>query len=519
MKRQLCMFAKTSICLSYTSPRSNLIRDYLFICVISVLMVVASSCTKDEFITDSDAKLTFSLDTVTFDTVFTERGSATLSLKVYNPHSRFIKISRVWIENPESTDFRMNVDGIPGFDIRDVEIPPDDSIYVFFEVTVDPDQPLSISPFVIEDRVNFLTNDNTQSVVLEAWGQNANYIPGRFFSGRQSLFTCDLNEWVWDDPKPYVIFGALVIDSCTLVMPPGTQVYIHGGIARTEERAPYSDGILFFFRHGRLQIQGTFDDPVVIQGDRLETSFAEQAGQWGRIQLGPLSTGHTINHAVIKNGILGLLVDSLADLTIRNTKIFNASGTNLAGYNASIVAENCLFHTSGGHNVSFVLGGDYDFTYCTLANYGSPTEALRASNFTCLDGTALCERPVAAQLSMNFRNSIIYGSSKDEIALLDAIGDQDPSFFRYRFQHCVVRVDEITTEEGGHPDFFEFCDPCINGDFQSLVFEDADMNDYHLDSLSIAQEVGVPIINLKRDLENNDRDATKPDVGCYEYVP
>ncbi|NND05708.1 MAG: hypothetical protein HKN87_04955 [Saprospiraceae bacterium] len=498
------------------SKQHSYLLQFIAISALSMAMLI-SACTKDEFITDGDAKLVFSLDTISFDTVFTQRGSATLSLKLYNRHNRFIKVSRIWLEGAPQSAFRMNVDGIAGSDISDVEIPPDDSIYVFFEVTVDPDQPISISPFVIEDQANFMTNGNAQSVVLEAWGQNANYLPGRFFGGRQSLFTCDLNEWVWDDPKPYVIFGAMVIDSCTLVMPPGTQVYIHGGIGRTEDRSPYSDGILYFFRHGKLQIQGSFDDPVVIQGDRLESSFGEVPGQWGRIQLGPMSTGHNINHAVIKNGILGLLVDSLADLTIRNSQISNASGTNLAGYNASILAENCLFHTSGGTNVSLILGGDYDFSYCTLANYGSPTEALRASNFTCLDGTALCERPVAAPLNMSFRNSIIYGSSRDEIALVDGVGEQDPRFFRYEFKHCVVRVDELVSEEGGHPDFFDFCDPCINGDFQSLLFADPDMNDYHLDSLSIAQEIAQPVATLRRDLEGNERDPTAPDAGCFEY--
>ncbi len=481
-----------------------------------LVLGIWSGCTKITFIEDQDAKLRFSLDTLTFDTVFTARGSATRELKVYNDHNQYIRISRIWIGAENADFFRMNVDGLPGNEAVDIEIPPEDSIYLFFEVTVDPDQPLSVSPFVIEDQVNFQTNGNNQSVLLEAWGQNANYLPSRFSAGTQSLFTCDLNEWTWDDPRPYVIFGAMIIDSCTLVMPAGTQVYVHGGFGRDTDGTPYNDGILFFFNQGKLRIDGTFEDPVVIQGDRLESDFQDVPGQWGRIQLGPLTTGHSVNHAEIKNGIIGILVDSLADLTIRNSKIHSTTSSAIAGYQARITAENCLFHSSGGNNVTIILGGKYDFSYCTLANYGSSTEALRASNFTCLDGSAICNDLIAARLEMKFTNSIIYGSSKDEIVLLDAVGEQDPSFFQYGFEHCVVRVNELLNEDG-HPNFFEFCDPCINGDNNTILFADVDMNDYHLDSLSIAEMMAKPLPAIRRDLDGVERDMTQPDIGCYEY--
>ena len=483
--------------------------------LLSFILLVA--CTKEEFITDADAGLSFSLDTLTFDTVFTARGSATRFFKIYNKHSKFIRISRIWLESDESSFFRMNIDGVPGNDARDVEIPPNDSIYVFLEVTVDPDQPLSISPFVMEDIVNFETNEIRQSIVLEAWGQNANYLPNRFSSGQQNLYTCNMNEWVWDDPRPYVIFGVLIVDSCTLTMPPGTQVYVHGGFGRTEDGAPYNDGVLYFFRNGRLSIQGTTEQPVVIQGDRLESNFADVAGQWGRIQLGPGSQGHVINHAIIKNAILGVLVDSLAELTIKNTQIYNTSSSALAGYTSRIVAENCLFHSSGGNNVTFILGGNYNFSYCTLANFGTSTESLSASNFVCLDGNVPCDEPAFARLNMSFRNSLIYGSSRDVIALIDGVGEQDPSFFKYRFENCIIKIKELT-EEGGHPDFFEFCDPCTNPEPDAIVFQNPDEADFHLDSLSIAIEQAKPILAISKDLEGNNRDPDHPDIGCYEWI-
>lgn len=491
-------------------------RSFFVACLLAWVLF-NHSCTKEEFITDRGAGLAFSTDTLTFDTVFTARGSATRYFKIYNRHSKYIRINRIWLESESQSFFRMNVDGIAGNEAVDVEIPPEDSIYVFFEVTVDPDDPVSVSPFVINDMVNFETNGNRQSVLLEAWGQNANYLPNRFSAGRQNLYTCNFNEWVWDDPKPYVLYGVLVVDSCTLVMPAGTQVYVHGGFGRTQGGDPYNDGVLYIFRNGRLKIEGTKDAPVVIQGDRLEEEYQEISGQWGRIQLGPLSQGHQINYAEIKNGIIGLLVDSLAEATIKNTRIYNTSSSALAAYNSRIIAENCLFHSSGANNVTFILGGNYSFSYCTLANYGTSTESLSASNFTCLDGAIPCNQPAAAPLNMTFRNSIIYGSSRDVIALIDGVGEQDPSFFRYRFINCIVRVDELL-DEGGHPDFFENCEPCLNGDNETLLFADPDENDYHLDSLSVAIELARPIININQDLEGNDRDPDRPDAGCYERI-
>jgi hypothetical protein len=479
-----------------------------------ILTYLGSSCTKESFISDTNAKLTFSLDTLSFDTVFTAKGSATQSFKIYNTHKQFIRISRIWLE--EGSFFRMNVDGIPGMSVENVEIPPEDSIYVFVEVTVDPDQPISVSPFVVLERIQMETNGNRQEVQLKAWGQNANYVPRFNGRGERRLITCDMNEWRWDDPKPYVIFGALFIDSCDLVIPAGTKIYIHGGIAKNDDGSFYGDGILYMLKDGRLRIEGTAEEPVEIQGDRLESEFEFVPGQWGRIQLGPQSKGHSIDHAIIRNGTIGLLVDSLAEVTISNTEISNTTSSALAGYKATVRAENCLFHTSGANNVTIILGGNYNFSYCTLANFGTPSEALSAANFTCLDATPLCERPKVARLRMHFKNSIITGSSRDEIALIDAVGDNDPSFFQYSFENCIVKVDELLTE-GGYSDFFSHCDPCTNEDGSGNLFLNPDIFDFHLDTLSIAEKQATPIPAIPFDLENNLRDPIEPDIGCYEY--
>ena len=117
--------------------------------------------------------------------------------------------------------------------------------------------------------------------------------------------SCQNENIRWDDPKPYVIFGVLVIDSCQLVLPAGTQVFVHGGIARTDddmgEPIIFNDGIMFFAQNGRLLSEGTLEDPVVIQGDRLEDEFAEVPGQWAGIRFSAGSRGNFMQHTIIKN--------------------------------------------------------------------------------------------------------------------------------------------------------------------------------------------------------------------------
>lgn len=485
-----------------------------------ILLLIGYSCRKpDDFTTDPSDKLEFSLDTLRFDTVFTSLGSATRLLKIYNTANQSIKISSIRIASGANSKFRINVDGIPGNEIEDVEILANDSIYIFGEVTIDPDQPLSASPFVITDELLFETNGNMQSVVLEAWGQNANYIPSRFGKGGVALLSCDLNEVVWDDPKPYVIYGILVIDSCTLRIPAGTQVYVHGGIAQTFDAdsalVAYNDGLIYALPAGKIRVEGTLDDPVVFQGDRLEEPFSEVEGQWVGIRLA--SQGNTFEYVEVKNSLLGILVDSAAQLSLRNSRIYNTSGPGLVGQHALIDATNCLFYNNGSFSVQLGYGGDYAFDYCTLASYGVDAPALSLSNGVCYD--PLCQEFDIYRLNANFRNSIIFGSRRDEISLSDFNGGMDPGSFNISLENCLVRVDELLDpEEGGYPDFLlSQCNPCINGTALDAIFVDPDEDDYQLDTLSLAEGQALPINGILQDLIENDRDPQNPDIGCFEY--
>ena len=490
-------------------------RLLLFSTIASLLVLFA--CQKDEkFLEDSSAELTFSLDTLRFDTVFTELGSATRILKIFNTNDQPVRINKIALEQGNTSSFRINVDGIPTNEAIDIEVAANDSVYVFAEVTVDPDNPLSISPYVIEERLLVDLNGTERAVRLEAWGQNANYIPDRFNEGGGAVISCNLGEVVFDDPKPYVIYGALFVDSCTLNIPAGTEIYVHGGIVRQGVLGEvYNDGYIIVLPDGRLSVEGTAEAPVTIQGDRLEEPFQDVAGQWGGIFLTRTSRGNKIEHMTIKNARFGIIVDSSATLIMENSQIINAISVGILGSHSRIQAENCLFAGNGSNGVLLSYGGSYDFDYCTIASYGVDASALSMSNVICIDELGLCTERRANPLRARFKNSIIYGSRSDEIDLID-FGDTS---FDYNFENCVVRVDDLLDEDST-PDFFYNCTPCIPGRGESnvVLFKDPSENDFTLDSLSIADGYAEPLFNLNTDILGVMRDGSMPDAGCFERV-
>ena len=493
-------------------------KRVLFALAALILLVIACRKT-DDFTTDSAAKLAFSSDTLRFDTVFTSIGSATRSFKILNRNNKAVRISKIYLANKTKAVFNLNIDGVSGRSFTDVEVPAKDSIYVFAEVTINPNNPLSISPFVIAEDLVFETNGNTQKVVLEAFGQNANYIPSRWAAGKQTILDCGGGEIVWNDPKPYVIYGVLGVVNGTLRLPAGTRVHVHGGFGRSADTSLYRDGIFYFDRNARLVTDGTFEKPVIIEGDRLEQEFNNVPDQWGGIILSDGSSNNAFNFTTIRNAAIGVRVDSAASLTMKNCKIYNTASSGLLTQRATVSAENCLFYENGGNSVRLEYGGVYDFKYCTLTSYGQE-RALSANNLRCLERDALgtCIRARINPLSMTWTNCVIYGSREDQLAFFDAT-TVPTTDFNFTFKNCIVRVKDLVAKEG-FPNFLTAnCTDCINAPTTAKLFRKPSTADFHLGTLSIAEQKALPIPSIPNDLDKKARDLQKPDIGCFEFYP
>ena len=376
--------------------------------------------------------------------------------------------------------------------------------------------PLSSSPFIIEEQVFFLTNGNEQVVQLEAFGQNANYLPSRFSAGEFSVLSCRNDSLRFDDPKPYVIFGVLLIDSCNLVLPPGTEIFVHGGLARTDEDVIFNDGLLAITGNASLSSQGSIDQPVIITGDRLETAFEDVPGQWAGIRFLEGSTGNRLVNTKISNSLIGVRADSATVVSLENVDIRNTSGPGIVGIHSTMSGENVLVADNGSFSGLFQFGGNYSFSHSTFANFQGQSSALRLDNFLCIGGD--CNNGVLAnRLSANFTNCIFFGGDDDEIELIDIFEGEQPSEFDYQLTNCIVAVDDLINPDQ-FPDFFDNCENCINATRDDALFLDEDLSDFRLDTMSIAIEQAIPLTNVPRDIEGNVRDVSTPDIGCYEFI-
>ncbi len=431
--------------------------------------------------------------------------------KVYNRNDLSIKIQDVKLTGNNAAFFHLNVDGIAGNDISDEQIQPHDSIYIFAEATIDPDAPESVSPFILEADISFLTNGNQQKVTLIAWGQNANYIPGPNTPNRILLLTCDMGQITWDDPKPYVLYGTLLIDSCTLVLPPGTRLYVHGGIANNQ-LGIYNEGLIYTLPNGKLQVSGTVTQPVIIRDDRIEPDYD---GSWAGIRLGPGSGPHRFSYMKLTSGIVGISADSASVVDIDHSSVAFTGGPGFYARHASARISNSLFYENGTQSIELTYGGDYELTYCTMSNFGNNAEALLLNNYYCAD--PLCSAGAMLNLlNARVRDCIMVGSSTDELWMVDA-SDPSQMLFDVKMENNIVVVKDLLKPDNFPTFFDDICTNCLQWQYGDTLFIDMDKNDYHLDTMSIAEMKGIPVPGFTDDLDGLSRDVSHPDIGCYEF--
>ncbi len=477
------------------------LKQVLPICLL--VIIALSSCKKDELITDSSAKLAFSVDTVLFDTVFQYAGSATKLFRIYNPHEQPINISKAYLAGGTSSPFKLNIDGISTTStmpvLTDIEILGGDSMYVFVQVYVNPSGSL---PVIVKDSIIFETNGNIQDVKLIAIGQDV-YLhkpdPGKFYS----VVTPPGTNYTFPTDKPHLVFGYLVVDSATIVtMPAGTKMYMH------------NHSVLWVYRDGTLIIDGDLGNEVTFQGDRLESDYANVPGQWGKIWFSALSKDNTIDYAIIKNGQIGIHVDTVASTTtptlrMSNTIVKNMSAAGLFAQGAHIRAVNCVYANCGQYVAALTIGGKYRFEHCTFANYWTydsrVTPTLVMGNHYYADGIGEIIRPLD---SCYFGNCIIYGDIAEEVGMDSAL---TIGAFSYKFDYCDVRT---TRTPDGH-----YVSP-MNSD---PGFADVTINNYRIGSpTAFAAEKANPLISLAIpfDIRGMIRpNGPLPDLGAYEYYP
>ncbi|MDE7159782.1 MAG: hypothetical protein K2O24_02910 [Muribaculaceae bacterium] len=406
-----------------------------------LLTVIAQSCISDSFTTSPSDVLSFSTDTLRFDTVFTDLGTPTARLKVYNRASKSISISSIRFRKSPS-DFSLNVDGVSGTSFANVEIRPNDSIFVFVECFIDPTD--TSRPFLVEDELEFVTNGVEQTVVVEAYGQNVTRLRAETLTA-DATFTAE---------RPYVVYDSLVVaPGAVLRLEPDTRLLFHDK-ARLVVR-------------GRIEAVGRAGHPVQMRGDRLDNvlpgiGYDILAGQWQGVTIAPESFDNRLEYVDMRSTSHGLRVDSGGGLDRRklllvNSWLHNSQSTVLSAEYARVDAYGVCF-SEAAEAVVRLTGGIHDFSQCTIANnylFAIPSQPL-LTLLHCLPDKPQEGAEALPLMQASFDNSIIYGMASDintpdlagsEVYLrnvllkanvdndehfIDCIGGEDPLFYTVR---------------------------------------------------------------------------------------
>ena len=417
-----------------------LITPRFFCLSLSLLLILAlNACRRTEDL-GATGPLRFSLDTLSFDTVFTDMGTATRRFKVYNPSASSIRIDEIRLYGGSQSDFRLNIDGRAGFVAENLEIPARDSIYVFATVRIDP----SNGDALRWDSIGFRTQTGEQKVYLSAYGWNAQYIGQIGFLTRVTNARIRLTAG-----RPYVLFGILAIDSASVLeIEPGVELFMYGGpSARPLDRA------LIYIGDNSTLLCGLGGDAsrrVELKTHRLEEDFQALPFHHGGIFLSALSRGNRIHHTIIRNALDGIFVDSLSidnapKLELRQVLIYNVERSGLLGRQASIDAENVLIANSNNFILALLRGGAMAFRHCTFVNLATSVfvrrneAVLSLRDFEVQIDASGREFEASAGGQISFENCVIFGSMREEVEVFRS--RQNPVNLAFSFDHCLLKVD------------------------------------------------------------------------------
>ena len=502
-------------------------RYYLTFLLI-ITLVFFSSCRKDFSANLSTGNLQFSKDTVYLDTVFTNIGSSTYNLKVYNKSNKTISIPSVQLGKGENSLYRLNVDGTSGKTFENIEILANDSLYIFIETTID--YTLVTNP-IYTDAIIFDTGVNLQDVKLITLVKDAHFLyPSKDLNGLVETININtdsngeeisvrgfyLNEnTTFTNVKPYVIYGYCAIpENKTLTIEAGANIHFH------------SNSGLIVNKNATLIINGELNNEVLIEGDRLENKFSDIPGQWGTIWLRAGSKNHNINYAIIKNASAGIIVDSIGSnsaptLTIKNTQIYNSSNFGILARETNIKGENLVINNSGQSSLACIIGGTYNFTHSTFVNFWNNSlrqyPSVLINNFFTYteNNTQIIEtRNLNAA---NFTNCIIDGNNNIELVIDKVEGAN----FNYYFKNNLLKFNDLNNSytdiiEYNFEDTNYYLDNILNGNpnFKSpmdndlIIGKNSDANQKA--NLQGTSQVPTDILGVLRDIP--------ADIGAYQHI-
>lgn len=471
------------------------------VCVLAFI-----GCREYQVSDDPSLRLTFSADTICFDTVFTEQGSATAQLMVYNPNKNAIVIDKIWLEDGEA--FRVNIDGEPDYESgKEFTIFGKDSILVFIRVT-DFGPMAENGAILIEDLLHFhLATGTTQDVVLEAYAENAARL------GHLGRRTEIAGDYTFTAEKPYILFDTILVGG-KMTIEAGARLYMHQGAS--------------LVALGDVEAIGTMDKPIYIRPDRMDNLFDSvpylyAAGGWNGFYLqSEEAKNYTFSYVEIVSGNVGMSCVStckgtLPTLQMDGCKIHNHTLYGLVLEHVDALVTNTEISNCGLYCV-YCNGGKQDFVHSTIASYFGYTniriQSAKKENTAAvyIDNLSKTGEPTVT----SFYNSVITGYLANQLVLATPL----EQYYEGVFSHNYLKTDTLLASNAKDNTYWQETDTAV---FRNTYYKYKEYiyYDFRPDSLSPLRGIGDSIVALPypMDREGVSRALMRPDAGCYQHHP
>ncbi len=484
-------------------------KVFIFIVILTPFLFVG--CIQENISFDSKYHLSFSCDTVLFDTLLVDQLSPTKRVKIYNDNKFAINISSIKLSTGANSLFRINVDGCypsENNEVNDIVVKANDSIFIFIEATVSDTS--NSRNIVVTDSILFCYNGNVDKLQLCAVAKNVIVLNKYVLTENQ----------VWDAKLPYLVFGYIYVpEGKKLTISRGAQILLHSGANIIVD--------------GELSCEATFDAPIIFRGDRFDavndvdgTPYFFLPNQWGGIYLQNPQNNYNFNFVKIYGMSIGIVALG-TDRYFPKIKIFNSVIQTSGNYgiyaqnsDVSIVnseISNCL----SGCFVAY--GGRCRVVHTTFANYykfsSRKLESVRISNYAVQNGYKYLF-PID---NCVIENSIIFGSLPEELKLdLDTLSINSGNCL---FSHTLIKGKLIDNDMFYNCRWAKSQNSNLSYDtiFINTSIQDISQSGYYnfrLDSASYAR--GGAAISVSQifplDLDMKSRTSDRyPDMGCYEW--
>jgi len=182
-----------------------------------------------------------------------------------------------------------------------------------------------------------------------------------------------------------------------------------------------------------------------------------------------------------------------------------------------VEAHNTVINNCGQFSMLIQLGGSYNFTHCTFANFW--TRSFRNTPAVFIDNSLAANETlfIGDLTDANFTNCIVFGNQDEELGF----NNEGGALFNFNFSNSQIRFDD---------DFGNFLDDPLYDFSDTTLYEnivrggDPDFLDTSRNMLQVGEEtagndLGLPVgaTLFPLDIIGSTRSNT-PDFGAYESI-